>query len=270
MGFTRDVANIATLGAFSRVEEAKESYDSAVWRYNSYKRDIDDYIKGVEIYSKAIEKAQKALEQNKDLLNKISHDQSVISRLTSQEQDSLKQYMTTNAVTACIGLQKKQGWNLEYSGFEHDSEMEASAITTCALFPVLAQIFINSEASKQIESINSQKSQVIDATKELSKKAAEVGKVYEKSKQTLNMISVVMDIVINNLNVFYRCSRNSTRSVLIDAKRNIEKVKDDEIHSRIEYNRIRKRERPSSITARIKECLDSGDYNVVSVGLSDL
>lgn len=225
MGFTRGAANIATLGAFSRVDKAKDSYDSAVSQYNQYKWKIDDYIKGIKVYSQAIETAQKALEQNRDLLNKISQDQTVVSRLTTQEKDSLKQYMETNAVVSCIGLQEKKEWDLECSGFEHDSDVEGSAIGTCALFPIVSQVFINSEASKQIESINSQKWRVVNATNELSKKVAEVAKVYEKIKQTLNMISVVMDIVINSYNSFYRGSQGANYSALIAAKESVENVK---------------------------------------------
>lgn len=275
MGFKRDVANVMSLGAFSRVEEAKDSYDLAVWQYNNHKRDIDDYIKGIEVYSQAIETAQKALEQNREQLNKISQDQTVVSRLTSQEKDSLKQYMATNAVASCTGLQRKKRWDLECSGFEHDSDMEGSAIGTCVMFPVLAQILINSEASKQIESINSQKSKVITATEELSKKVAEVAKVYEKSKQALNMISVVMDIVINSYNSFYRGSQGANYSALIDAKENAKKARGDKIHSEIEHNRTRKRDKlqlteGDKLQMAVTEAFDTGNYNVVNLNLSDI
>ncbi|GEM_PF-4475140 len=74
MGIMRGLANIVTLGAFGRVDRAKDSYDSVVFYYNYYKEKAEETLKNYKEGVVAVQIAKKALKRNRKLLKKLSRN----------------------------------------------------------------------------------------------------------------------------------------------------------------------------------------------------
>lgn len=196
MGITREIANIITLGAVSKVDAAVESYERTVSKYEEY-RTLDRTLgQDIKFFQNKLNDLKSELNRKKALITKIYSNPKTRERLSSIERKALQEYQTC-ANNLCSAPKFSAGPFVYREEWENSDVENLSIIIATTLIPIGGVIGAHASADEKIAEIQGKENEVLKAIEKIEPQALQMIKIKEKYKLALETLETVKSVVEN-------------------------------------------------------------------------
>lgn len=163
---SRFFANVFTLGAAKRVDDAMSSYRSLVYEYNNYGNEVKKLQGDILSLQNELIQCAKFTKSNKNIVLRILKNESIYRKLTVEELNTLKSYSAN--LPAAPSWKVAKGIN-SLSSYEDDVCSDIALCAATTLLPILGIFAAHGIASDDIERINTEKKKVLTEISKLIK-----------------------------------------------------------------------------------------------------